>query len=86
MHVHNYGTFAIATGHFLGGVVFQDLGALSSNNLASIKPCDVVAGTGVGLRYNTPLGPLRFDFACKWKRQDPSLPMYAWFITFGNAF
>lgn len=71
---------------FLGGVLFQDLGALSSNKLADIKPKDVVAGTGFGLRYNTPIGPLRFDIAWKWNRGDKDIASYAWFITFGNAF
>lgn len=70
----------------LGGVVFQDLGALSSNRLADITSKDVVAGTGFGLRYNTPIGPLRFDIAWKWNRGDKDIASYAWFITFGNAF
>ncbi|BDC34868.1 hypothetical protein Noda2021_08260 [Candidatus Dependentiae bacterium Noda2021] len=70
----------------LGGVLFQDLGALSSNRLADITAKDVVAGTGFGLRYNTPIGPLRFDIAWKWNRGDKDIASYAWFITFGNAF
>jgi outer membrane protein assembly factor BamA len=70
----------------LGGVVFGDIGALSTNRLADIKPHDVLSGIGVGLRYNTPIGPLRFDIAWRGRKHDGVGRPYAWFLSFGNAF
>jgi len=70
----------------LGGVIFQDLGALSTNRFATFKPQDILAGTGIGARLDTPVGPLRFDFAWKWAKPDPTCRGFAWFLTFGQAF
>lgn len=69
-----------------GGVLFQDFGALSTNNFMSITNKDIVAGTGFGLRYNTPLGPARLDIGFKWQVPDPLLLRYAWFLSIGHAF
>lgn len=69
----------------LSGVVFQDLGALSSTKFANVKPKDILAGTGFGIRVATPVGPFRFDIAWKWAKE-PEARSYAWFLTFGQAF
>jgi|GEM_PF-2760008 len=66
--------------------LFQDLGALSNNYFADIRPRNLLAGTGFGIHYNTPIGPLRFEIAWKWQRPDRCMPLYAWFLSFGNAF
>ncbi len=70
----------------LGGVVFGDIGALSVNRLTDIKADDMLSGVGFGLRYNTPIGPLRFDFAWRVHKRDGVGRPYAWFLSFGNAF
>lgn len=70
----------------LGGVVFQDLGALGGDTWGSIGAQTILAATGFGVRYMTPIGPLRFDIGWKWRRNDPSERWYAWFLTLGNAF
>ncbi len=71
----------------VGAALFQDFGALSSNNvLNEIRACSVLAASGFGVRYETPIGPLRFDIAWKWARSHPQESRYAWFLTFGNAF
>ena len=70
----------------IGVVVFQDLGALSHSGLKGIGKHGLLAGTGFGLRYNTPIGPLRFDIGWKWSTSKPFDRSYAWFLTFGNAF
>jgi outer membrane translocation and assembly module TamA len=70
----------------LGGTIFQDAGALKSTSFADFKPDNLLVCTGLGLRYHTPIGPLRFDIAFKWKSDARSTGMFAWFLTFGNAF
>ena len=67
-------------------VIFQDVGALSSDQFADFKLEHVAAGTGFGVRYLTPIGPLRFDVAWKWSKQVPDEHSYNWFLTFGHAF
>ncbi len=69
------------------GALFQDFGILIEDVVAqgigSSKP---LAATGFGVRYMTPVGPLRFDIGWKWYKDRPEDPSYAWFLTFGNAF
>ncbi len=69
--------------HNIGVVLFQDIGALWHEKQA----CFLVGGaTGVGIRYLTPIGPLRFDIGIKNKSApDDCLPI-AWFLTIGHAF
>lgn len=69
-----------------GGVIFGDIGALSTNRLADVCAKDLLSGIGFGLRYNTPIGPLRFDFAWRGHKRDGVGRPYAWFLSFGNAF
>lgn len=49
---------------FLGGVLFYDTGNAYSGSL-NLK--DIKGAVGTGLRVNTPIGPLRFDFAWGWQ-------------------
>jgi translocation and assembly module TamA len=54
-------------GQTLGGAVFVDAGQVS----ASLKPLpsDFRMGAGIGVRYYTPIGPIRFDVAVPTKRK-----------------
>lgn len=70
----------------LKGVVFQDFGALTHNNFGDIQPRKILAGTGFGLLYNTPIGPLRFDIGWKWACPHPLKQSYAWFLSLGQLF
>lgn len=70
----------------IGGVVFQDLGALSGTMFADFKTQDLLASTGFGIRVFTPLGPLRFDIGWRWRKQLQIERSFAWFLTFGQAF
>ncbi|MBT3456266.1 BamA/TamA family outer membrane protein [bacterium] len=70
----------------LGLVVFQDFGLLAGDDIATVKGGDILAGTGFGLRYFTPIGPLRFDIGWKWKKQYDNESSFAWFLTLGHAF
>ena len=66
-----------------GAVAFVDAGQVS----ASLKPLpsDVRVGTGAGVRYYTPIGPIRLDFAVPVNRRpgDDSFEVY---IGLGQAF
>jgi len=68
------------------GVAFQDFGTLLGSSFAGIADSDLLAATGFGIRYNTPIGPLRFDIGWKWRACKPSDYSYAWFLTLGHAF
>lgn len=70
----------------LGMVLFEDIGALSANAFNDFKERGVLSATGFGLRYETPIGPVRFDLGWRWKATDPVRPSYAWFLTLGQAF
>lgn len=70
----------------MGGVIFQDVGVLIGSVCSGFNPSNVVAATGFGLRYNTPIGPLRFDIGWKWRACCPSEHSYAWFLSLGHAF
>lgn len=68
------------------GVIFQDFGALEEDAHTLFEAKKPLAATGLGLRYITPIGPLRFDVGWKWYKQFPEESPYAWFLTFGHAF
>jgi outer membrane translocation and assembly module TamA len=69
----------------LGGVVFYDGG----NVYRRINFRDFVDHytntVGVGLRYNTPIGPVRFDIA-RNLNPVPGISKTQFFITLGQAF
>lgn len=68
------------------GVIFTDLGGLFKERTANITD-GLLASSGFGVRYNTPIGPLRFDIGWKWKRQYPDFESaFGWYLTFGHSF
>jgi translocation and assembly module TamA len=66
-----------------GVVAFMDAGQVS----ASLKPLhsDVRIGTGAGMRYYTPIGPIRFDVAVPVGRR-PGEDSFEIYIGLGQAF
>ena len=70
----------------LSGAVFTDLGVLGQDSKTIVNFAHAVASTGLGLRYETPLGPLRFDIGFKWRKFSAQEKRYAWFLTFGHMF
>jgi translocation and assembly module TamA len=67
----------------LGWAVFVDAGAVSENDFP--KADNLRVGAGVGARYMTPAGPLRFDIATPLDRRDGESPVQV-YISLGQAF
>lgn len=65
--------------------IFQDMGMLMGASYKETGPHHVAA-TGCGFRYNTPIGPLRFDLAWKWHTTRKDEHTYAWFLRLGQVF
>ncbi len=70
----------------LSGVFFTDLGILTQDTFADIAANRWFGASGFGVRFATPVGPIRFDIGWKWKKRDPRDRSYAWFLTLGHAF
>ncbi|MBP6869960.1 BamA/TamA family outer membrane protein [Candidatus Babeliales bacterium] len=70
----------------LEGAVFFDAGVLIKDSVQDV-PENMLGGLGFGFRYNTPIGPLRFDISFKLDRKYPEFePPYVWYLTLGQAF
>lgn len=67
-------------------VLFQDFGVLVEDIQSLSHGNNNLAATGLGIRYQTSIGPLRFDIGWKWRKPFPEDAGYAWFLTFGHAF
>ncbi len=69
----------------LGGVVFVDSGNVWAD-WRSIDLSEVRTGAGVGLRYVSPIGPLRIDFGWKLARRPDEKKGVQISFSFGNPF
>lgn len=67
-----------------GGVVFFDYGNVYSEEL-DYKLDEIKYAVGVGLRYNTLIGPLRADFGYALN-PEPEFSRYQFFLSVGQAF
>lgn len=67
---------------FIGGTLFLDMGNVWEDvSLGSLK-----VDLGAGLRFDTPIGPVRIDYGCPLDRgDDVGMPGEIW-ISLGNAF
>ncbi|MBI3400285.1 MAG: BamA/TamA family outer membrane protein [Acidobacteria bacterium] len=68
----------------LSVVPFVDVGNVFAR-VADFDIAELRTTPGLGLRYKSPFGPLRFDLGLKVNRQ-PGEPLTAWFVSFGQAF
>ncbi|MEL6829439.1 MAG: BamA/TamA family outer membrane protein [Pseudomonadota bacterium] len=66
-----------------GGVVFVDAASVSAGR--SIDASDVSMSAGVGVRYGTPIGPVRFDIATPIDRDSGDDPIQI-YVSIGQAF
>lgn len=67
----------------IGVVPFIDVGAVSTGT--ALEGAEFQAGAGVGVRYKTPFGPLRVDFAIPLN-PGPNDPDYGIYAGIGQAF
>ena len=68
----------------LGGTVFYDAGNVWAD-WREMDPADLKGGVGLGVRYLSPIGPLRLDVGYKLDRE-PGEEEYAISVSFGNPF
>ncbi len=68
----------------VGGVAFVDAGNVWSD-WRKIDPGELKPGAGVGVRYDSPIGPLRLEVGWKLDRLPGESPAVV-FLSFGNPF
>ena len=68
----------------IGGVAFVDAGSVSDSARPDFDNLSV--GAGVGLRYFTSFGPLRFDVAVPLNEKEELDQNYQFYISIGQAF
>ena len=83
--VNSEARFPIPLMKDLGGVVFYDGGNVYSNISARQFISNYSNSVGVGLRYNTRVGPIRVDVG-RNLNPVPGVKATQYFITLGQAF
>lgn len=66
-------------------VAFYDAGTVFESSYPDLDG-DLEMGTGIGVRYNTAVGPLRFDFAIPVDKRDGIDDSFQFYISIGQAF
>jgi outer membrane protein insertion porin family len=79
------GRFPIPLKEGLGGVVFYDGGNVYSNINFHQFTNNYTNSVGIGVRYNTPVGPIRFDVGYRINNI-PGLKSTQYFVTLGQSF
>jgi outer membrane protein insertion porin family len=83
--INSEARFPVGLLHNLGGVFFYDGGNVYNNiNLAQLVN-DYTNTIGVGLRYRTPVGPVRFDVGYRLT-PIPGVKALQYFVTVGQSF
>ncbi len=69
-----------------GLVPFLDGGTVSDNAFNPFDDQSLLFGTGLGVRVNTPVGPIRLDVAVPLQRRQDVDQWYQFYISLGQAF
>lgn len=69
----------------IAAVLFVDAGSTYSSDLAD-GSSDILYGAGMGLRYSSPMGPLRADFAVPVNPRESVDDSFQLYISIGQAF
>lgn len=69
----------------IGGSVFSDTGNLFQR-VRDIKPSNITESVGVGLRFKTPVGPIRFDIGFLVLNKPPNVSSSKKHFTIGQTF
>ena len=83
--INSEARFPIPLMENLGGAVFYDGGNVYSNISAHQFISNYTNSIGIGLRYNTKVGPIRIDLG-RNLNQVPGVKATQYFITLGQAF
>ncbi len=67
-----------------GGVAFVDTGSVSDDSVPDLN--NMAVGAGLGIRYYTSFGPIRFDVATPLTQKDNIDQNYQFYISIGQAF
>lgn len=77
-------------GNWFGTVLFVDAGDVGLRSLAEIDLLNLHVATGAGLRYHTPVGPIRVDLGYRLNRVPPAeqgfFDRIAFHFSLGEAF
>ncbi len=68
----------------VGGTLFSDVGQVW-REAGDVRPAQLRWGAGVGVRYLSPIGPIRLEIGWKLDREPFEAPM-VWFFSLGNPF
>lgn len=79
------GISAPIVGGTLGGAVFYDTGNVYTNVKFNNLISDLTHTVGFGLRYKTPIGPVRVDIG-HLLNAPPGVKSMQFFVTLGQAF
>lgn len=67
-----------------GAAFFVDGGHVGPS--LTFSPTNLFVGVGTGVRYYTPIGPVRLDFAVPLKRYDSDPQAFQIYVGLGQAF
>lgn len=69
-----------------GSVLFYDVGNVYRNSLPNLRKISLLQSVGYGIRYETPIGPIRLDIAFPLHRRKSIDPLFQIYFSVGQSF